>query len=281
MPPDSILFTDTETLSREKIQINLTLKPMRKLTLLILVLIAFLFMVVVSCEKDEPISNESNENSTILYIKNTNGNEGIANYTYNSLNRLIEIENGPTDVMKMEYTYNSEGNISTMETTDSEGTNLTTFEYNTEDILIGASTNNGLGDFTFEFDNNKLIKVSSYGNIPNIGRKLMSVAEFDYAGENVSEFREYTLNFMTGGLTLSEKVTYEHDTKKNPFYELDIQNSVINLGYEQFASRNNCIKRTVVMSSYGDPLGTYEISLDYNQDGYPTQSSDGTQFAYY
>jgi hypothetical protein len=253
-----------------------------------IIFIALLFLVVVSCEKEEPISeepisDESNENvnSTIRYIKETNGNEGLVNYTFDSLNRVIKIENGPTDVMKMEYTYNSTGNISTIKITDSEGINLTTFEYNTEGILTGSSTNNGLADFTYEFDNNKLVKVSSYGNIPNVGRKLMGRAEFDYDGENVSEFREYTLNFMTDGLALSEKVTYEHDTKKNPFYELDIQNSVINLGHEQFASRNNCIRRTVIMSSYGDPLGTYEISFDYNTDGYPTQSSDGTQFTYY
>ncbi|MDZ7775939.1 MAG: hypothetical protein U5L09_10285 [Bacteroidales bacterium] len=186
-----------------------------------------------------------------------------------------------TDVMKIEYTYDAKGNISTMEITDSEGVHLTTFEYDAEDLLLGAFTNNGLADFTYEFDDNKLVKVNSYGNIPNVDRKLMVRTDFDYDGENVSEFREYSLDFMTGELDLSEKVTYEHDTKKNPFYELDIQNSVFNLGHEQFASRNNCIKRTVLMSSYGDPLGTYEISFDYNTDGYPIQSSDGTQFTYY
>jgi hypothetical protein len=246
-----------------------------------IVFIALLFSVVVSCEKDEPTPDEPNENSTIRYIKNTNGNDGFDNYTYNSVNRLIKIENGPSDVMKIEYTYDAGGNISTMEITDSEDVYLTTFEYDAEDLLIAASTNDGLGDFTYEFHDNKLVIVNSYGNITNVGRKLIVRTEFDYDGENVSEFREYTLNFMTGELELSEKVTYEHDTRKNPFYELDIQNSVINLGYEQFASRNNCIKRNVLMSSYGDPLGTYEISFDYNTDGYPIQSNDGTQFTYY
>ncbi len=245
--------------------------------------IVFSLLVLISCEKEEPISDESkgNVNETIRYIKSTTRNKDYANYTYDSLNRLVKIENGPTDVMKMEYTYNSSGNISTMKVTDSEGITLTTFEYNTEGILIGSSTDNGLADFTYEFDNKKLVKVNSYGNIPNVGRTLMIRTEFDYDGENVSEFREYSMNIMTGMFTLTEKVTYEHDTKKNPFYALNIENSVINLGYEQFASRNNCINRTVIKSSYGDPLGSYGVSFSYNSDGYPTQSSDGTLFTYY
>jgi hypothetical protein len=251
--------------------------------LLIGIPVVILLFALVSCEKDETTENESDvvDNATILHIKKIDGNDGYTNFSYDSINQLILMEDGPDDEMTMEYTYNNLGKISTMKITDSEGVNLTTFVYDTEGVLTGSSTGDGLADFTYEFDNGKLIKVNSYGNIPNLGRTLMVWTEFDYDGENISEFREFTVSFTTGNTTLSENVTYEHDTRKNPFYELNIENCVMNLGHEQFASKNNCTKRTVVTSTYGDEIGSYESSFDYNADGYPTQSDDGTLFTYY
>jgi hypothetical protein len=238
-------------------------------------------LIFSSCKKDTTKTIEPDVNTTINYIKKTNGIDGYANYYYDTNNRLVKMENGPDDAMKMEYAYNSLGKISNLETTDSEGVTLTIFTYNAEGLLLGANTNNGLMEMTIEFENNKLVKAFAYGNIPNVGRTLMIRTEFDYTGENISEFREYSINIMTASLSLSEKVTFEHDNKKNPFYDLGIGNYIFNAGREQFASRNNCIKRTVVKSNYGDIIGSYEINFNYNSDGYPVSSSDGTEFTYY
>ena len=235
-----------------------------------------LSILFTSCEKDDPITEDITENSKIYYLKKVTENDGsYAEYFYDDDNKLIKMESYP-DVMKMNFSYNSAGKVSSMLVDDSEGSNTISYEYDENGMLSAASSDNGYGDFTYEYENNKLIRVNSYGNIPGVGTKLFAKFEFDYAGANVSEFREYTLNFISGGFGLSEKISYTHDNKRNPFAVLGIEKTIINIGHEQHASENNCTNRNVLLSTYGDAIGSYDLTFEYNGSGYPISASDGT-----
>lgn len=248
---------------------------------LLSILAIFTVFFLSSCEEETPTPDQQGDNSTTSYVKEVTNTDGsYETFIYDDSNRLIKIESSP-ESMSMMFSYDDQGKMSEMQVIDSEGNNTIAFEYNADNVLIAANSDNGLASFTYEYDNNKLIRVNTTGNIPVIGSILMVKTEFDYSGDNVSEFREYTYDFMADDMSLSEKVSYSHDNKKNPFAELGISKAIINIGYETFASLNNCTKRTVEMSTYGDAIGSYDLSYEYNELGYPESANDGTTFSYY
>jgi hypothetical protein len=199
---------------------------------------------------------------------------------------LVEISSGPEDPMTMKYSYNDLGQMIEMNVEDVTGTNSSTiFNYDLDgNITGGTTTNEGYeAVHTYQFNQGILESVSVFADLLDMDNTLLVKAEFTYSGDNVTEVREYNLSFMTGDLSLSKKISYEYDKFKNPFFDLAVQYSVINEGYEQFASKNNSIKRKVEYNNtgYPDDIGSYEISYDYNSDYYPISASDGTVFTYY
>ena len=257
-----------------------------KQSIFAIILLITASLTFTACDKneDEP-QTEPDKKTATRYIKRvTESNNSYTDYAYDNNNRLTKISDKPSsNQMIMEFSYTTAGKLETMTVTDSEGTHATSFVYNNKGVLINASPNNGMADLAYEYKNDKIIRVNAYVNIPNVGRKLMTKTEFDYTDDNVTEFREYTIDLMGGGnLELSEKVTYEYDNKKNPFYECNIAQAIVNIGYAQFASKNNCTKRTVVLStSDDDPIGIYSTEFEYNTDNYPISANDDTSFTYY
>jgi hypothetical protein len=245
-----------------------------------------------SCDSDDPSSSDlfdgmDNSEIAVLYIKKiTNGKNEFVDFTYSNINQLVEISSGTDNPMTMNYSYNDLGQMIEMNVEDVTGTNSTTvFNYDLDgNITGGTTTNEGFeAVHTYQFNQGVLESVSVFADVPFIGNTIFGKTEFTYSGDNVTEFKEYTLNFMTGSLSLSKKVSYEYDKYKNPYFDLAVQYSVISEGYEEFASKNNSIKRTVEFDNTGfdDEIGSYEISYDYNSDNYPISASDGTIFTYY
>ncbi len=246
-------------------------------------IIAICFAVLFnSCTKDETIKDETDSGSKVCYLKQVVESRGESeSFFYDDDNRLIKITSSP-ETMSMTFTYGSDGHISDLLVEDGDDSNSISFIYDDEGMLVSAHSDNDMAEFKYEYENEKLVCVKAYDNIIfSRGTVLMSKTEFDYIGDNISEFREYGYNFRTGGLSLLEKVTYTHDDNKNPYAEMGISLALINMGYEMYASANNCISRNVVMSSYGDEIGSYELSFEYNEFGYPIRNDDGTSFIYY
>lgn len=238
-------------------------------------------MMLSACKKEESVEKSSpQDDGKVCWLwKVTTPDQEYTEYTYNSEKQLMKMDFGEEDAMSIEFTYNSDDVLSEMVVTDSEGTHTTQFEYNDNGQITGAVSGE-FGSFTYEFDHGMLVAVNAFGNIPNVGNTLLVKTQFTYSGDNVSEMKEFTRNFLSGDMTLSTHITYAYDHKKNPFYQMGIQNAVINIGFEQFRSKNNVTKRTVVFAAYPDGIGSYEQSYTYNSSGYPVQSADGATFTY-
>lgn len=257
------------------------MKP-RKLNIFSIGLLA-LSITMLSCDKDESELEPEQETAT-RYIKRVTEPDGYADFVYDTKNRLTKISDNPNPKqMIMDFSYTTAGKLKTMKVTDMHGTNTATYVYNKQGVLTNANSNSGFSNLSYEHKDGKIIRVKAYGNIPGIGTKLMQKMEFDYKGDNVSEYREYIIDLMgSGNLKLSRKIIFEYDNKKNPFYECNIAQALVNHGYAQFASKNNRIKQTVVLPTNGeDPAGYYSPEFEYNADNYPVNDGNGTSFTYY
>ena len=238
---------------------------------------------MLSCDKDES-EQETEQETATRYIKRVTEADGYADYIYDSKNRLTKISDNPNPKqMIFDFSYTIAGKLKTMKVTDMHGTETASYVYNKEGILTNANSSSGFNNLSYEHKDGKIIRVKAYGNIPGLGTKLMSKMEYDYTGDNVSEYREYIIDLMgSGNLKLSRRITFEYDNKKNPFYECNIAQAFLNHGYAQFASKNNRIRQKVVLPTNGeDPTVPNSTEFEYNTDNYPVNDDKGTSFTYY
>lgn len=229
-----------------------------------------------------PLFSQENKSktNTCRIKKATESNGSSATYIYNDDHQLIKMTLEPENSSLMNFTYNSNGNLSTFKGGDQNADSSITFRYKNGTLASSTVTGEVTATTTYQFDNGKL-KNSITGFQ---GYTVKNV--YYYKGDNIIKIERFG---GSGGesMVLVKTYTYEYDHKKNPLYDLGIQYVFSMDGeFPLFASKNNIIRKVATNGNgQNDPVESYEISYQYNTHNYPvkaTKSTDGpTTISYY
>lgn len=224
------------------------------------------------------------------YIKKINYKADTAIvFNYNSANKLIEQKfmKGATELSKVTYTYNAQGNVATKTWLDGGLTMIMTYIYDANQQLIAIQTPPPYSPFTylvkanvtFVADNtNKIISEKAVDNtIYSNGNTKQLLSSFSYDGNNNTTSVE-TIASINNAYTylVQEKlptVTYTFDNKKNPFkglppYSHYISNTMNGFVSDYFTTQNP--NNIIAITSSGF---TKNYGYTYNSEGYPLQST--------
>jgi hypothetical protein len=192
--------------------------------------------------KLESVTQSNNQSSTINTHYYVYTNDKVARIdSYTSFN-----SEAPTQTEEINYSYDSQGRLTSVLETSSSQILTRTINYNSNGTITrtsGIESDNGSLEitdiFTYQINNN--------GNIDNL--------------EQSSDDGDFTFNF-------------EYDTNNSPFKNVVGLNLEILLfsgitSAQLLSLNNNCISLELV-NSPGQPF-SYNYDYDYNQDGYPRQ----------
>ena len=246
-----------------------------------LLLLAF-SITLISCKKNTDDDNpdgdggDGDNTATCRIKKIIPSDDEEITFIYNTDNRLTSMTNGSETVI--ELVYNTDGTIQKTLSIDSESesdmlTFSVTYEYNTAGLPITSVATDGdiTMNFTYHFTDEKLTKRAGTVIIDGITATL--VENYTYVGDNVSETEIIT---TWPGYSDTKHIYYEYDNKKNPFYDLNVQHTVIahKEDFALFASKNNYTSMT---ATYADgtviPDESDSITFEYNSDNYPSKST--------
>lgn len=228
--------------------------------------LSFIALTFVACTDD---TNDSFKLIKKVVETTARKNTQTFLYTYNG-NQIVSIDGAKqrTDFM---YT---DGLISKMVLQNKENQLLETIDYS--------------------YSQGKLVKVVSIGNYvmkySPINEKEVSVEKFTLSSGNV-EIKEYhgTLQLSNGNLIKEERIydntplgeeskysiSYDYDTKKNPFFNIEGYRELWNQNDK--ISVNNNVVSTVITSNSKDnhvvsSATAYNYAITYDLDNYPKES---------
>ena len=200
--------------------------------------------------KLESLTQSNNQSSTINTHYYVYTNDKVARIdSYTSFN-----SEAPTQTEEINYSYDSQGRLTSILETSSSEIRTTTISYNSNGTITrtsGIESDNG----PLEITDIITYQINNNGNVDNL--------------EQSSDGGDFTFNF-------------EYDTNNSPFKNVVGLNLEIlwfsGLTSTQLLSlNNNCISYELV-NSPGQSF-SYNYDYDYNQDGYPRQiilqNSDG------
>ena len=200
--------------------------------------------------KLESLTQSNNQSSTINTHYYVYTNDKVARIdSYTSFN-----SEAPTQTEEINYSYDSQGRLTSILETSSSEIRTTTISYNSNGTITrtsGIESDNG----PLEITDIITYQINNNGNVDNL--------------EQSSDGGDFTFNF-------------EYDTNNSPFKNVVGLNLEIlwfsGLTSTQLLSlNNNCISYELVNSP--DQSFSYNYDYDYNQDGYPRQiilqNSDG------
>ena len=245
------------------------------------ILLIAISLSLFSCEKgnDDLDKDNDKDNSKKCYVGEMTTDTGESTvFEYNADMKITKIEDTEgEDIMKMMYTYNSDGLMNSMtvytdygEGLEEDGTTMFTYD-GTNKIIGGKITKIEEGatiimDINYSLDKNKNLKtVTAIMKIPGTSFEIKVRTEFVFEDGNLVDFKEYDYTDQP-----ISHIKYKYDNKKNPFYNLGNKYSVINEGHESWGSKNNVISEEIILSSYSS-TGTYLYKLEYDDNNYPVK----------
>ena len=221
--------------------------------------------------------------------------ESSTTYTYNDLNRLIEIihKEGDNEVAAYTYTYDVNGRILTESVSyDSETIKVTSYEYDAEGRLIEVNYPEGseIGTITYEYDSyGKLLKIKKDNSVLreyvyDSFNRVVSIKDLDKPGSSSYTLKTYVYDEFGRAISMVytedgddskvlESYTYSYDKNDNIISEIRISNlpaedSLINETRDYvYDSCGRLVKSTITDHTADDSeaITTYEYDAVGNR----------------
>jgi hypothetical protein len=225
-------------------------------------MLAMVAVLATSCSKDDSKGGSSNQ--IIAKIQ-----KDANNYTAFETNgdglttKVTSVEDGTPQVITI--TYNAQNKPTTGSFDDAAlryvyaGNQLDTLYYGESEDLPALYSK-------LKYQNNQVITLVNYLDMPN-GQDDFPLAKhtYEYAGNDVKTQTIYEWDMDNDEFIMSEKYTFEYDTKVNPLKNM----ALISLSFFQVTSEHNPLKKTEYDAD-GTVVKTTTYTYNYNAAGLPT-----------
>lgn len=236
-------------------------------TIVVLVIISFIF----ACQSDDGVTPEPPAN---FLVKIEVDSTLKAQLYYDKKKRVSRVDEYDTENKKQYFltTYNSENKntlIKYFDSTQTQALRWVEVDYNPSGLIYKLTYWSNAGErfykITFDYSEEKKVTKEFHYTVEDSVTTMTRYYTFTYNSMgNVEVQREYLTSPYQLEAKLSKIITYEYDSKPNPYKQISFL-----YGYNSY-STNNIIKATV-KNAIGDLLEeTYNSEYEYNEDTYPT-----------